>query len=108
MTWYESEFGCKEGRGFAAARGAFSLNRGDDGDVTLTAVGGNNKTYHVGAFEDPSVEELRSRQAPLDVTFEVSPYSGDESHGGGASHGFARRSCCQRIWVFIARAPGHG
>ena len=22
MTWYESEFGCKEGRGFAAARGA--------------------------------------------------------------------------------------
>ena len=65
MTWYESEFGCKEGRGFAAARGAFSVHRGDDGDVTLTAVGGNNKTYHVGAFEDPSVEELRSRVREL-------------------------------------------
>ena len=81
MTWYESEFGCKEGCGFAAARGAFSVSRGDDGDVTLTAVGGNGRSYHVGAFEDPSVEELRSRvrelqaASPADAGLETLTFS---------------------------------
>ena len=41
MVWFKDEFGCEEGRGFAAARGKFELS--EDG-LSLKAVGGNGKT----------------------------------------------------------------
>jgi hypothetical protein len=59
MTWFEDVFGFPESSRFEQNRSRFQLLTDSDGCITLFSKDG--RTFHVGQFETPSLEELRSR-----------------------------------------------
>jgi len=58
-NWFEETFGCKE-CGYKQTQENFDFAEG-----VLVATKGNGKSYYVGAFETPSLEELRTRASSV-------------------------------------------
>lgn len=109
MSWFKSEFGFKE-RAYDETRALFST----EGDELVCGT----KRWHIGPFECPSVEEMRSRVAITDesdscggirfehVSGDVTSLILDERNAGAVFQAASQFNCLEMIDPSIT--PRHG
>lgn len=111
MAWFEETFGFAECE-YEESRRRFRL---DDGGHTLVSES-NGRRFHVGAFETPSVAELRGRLAEAgpspgtltyeDITGDVGSLHRDPANAGAVFQAASQFNCLEMVGPGITPEKG--